>query len=98
MEDPEERRIKRADKIYEFMHTAWGGRRWCSGGPCACMGCINGSLCNQWHQQSNEEMPISKEEFFETLSKLPPENREPINLSFRFDNEGVLRRIEVTTV
>lgn len=75
--------MTRAEKILNFMSTAWGGRRWCTADVCGCMGCVNASLRNQWLLQSNEEMPISKDEFYETLAKLPPEDRKPISFSFR---------------
>lgn len=53
--------MNREQKIKEFLLTA--PNRWCSGGLCGCMGCVNGSSRHAWKQKYPEEEKITKEEF-----------------------------------
>lgn len=55
--------MSRDEKIADFMRSEWGGQRWCTAKACACLGCINGSLINDWKKQNPGEAPIKKEEF-----------------------------------
>lgn len=75
--------MTRDEKILDFMSTQWGGRNWCSGGPCACRGAVNCSLYNKWIELNPDEPPIRQEEYNEMYQQLPPDERKPISIDFK---------------